>query len=287
MGNGETRIGDARGKFAWVIRDGRPIDEANWTDGRILLSNKRLILVGQNGKRNLALDAISDLGDRFDVNQSIARVSNYVSLRCDEDVLLVAPNDIEAFEPALYTALLDSQVVLVRHPAVEGGVMQDTEWSKARVKPDEEGLNVAMADGEFLPIELAQIGGVDRTERSVLDEERAVVEVEHAEESTSVQTYFAGPDRLTSFIQSFLAKGEEQTSADLDLEEADKEVLMALYSGVSPFEIPDFTGLDVEQVEERFDWLVEREVLEEVRTRSEVTLTARGRNLASEAIDGN
>jgi helix-turn-helix protein len=60
---------------------------------------------------------------------------------------------------------------------------------------------------------------------------------------------------------------------------------MALYSGVSPFEIPSFLGMDVDDVEETFERLVELEVVEEVRIRREVALNSRGRNIASEAMN--
>ncbi|MFC7057971.1 hypothetical protein [Halovenus salina] len=59
---------------------------------------------------------------------------------------------------------------------------------------------------------------------------------------------------------------------------------MALYSGVSPFQIPDFVGLDVETVEEIYDELIEAGVLQEKRVRRDVQLKARGRNIASEAM---
>ncbi|MFC7195726.1 hypothetical protein ACFQL4_15650 [Halosimplex aquaticum] len=62
------------------------------------------------------------------------------------------------------------------------------------------------------------------------------------------------------------------------------EVLMALYSGVSPFEIPDFVGMDVEDVEAVFDRLVEEGILREKRVRRDVRLKARGRNIASDVI---
>jgi helix-turn-helix protein len=60
---------------------------------------------------------------------------------------------------------------------------------------------------------------------------------------------------------------------------------MALYSGVSPFQIPEFVGLDVEEVEETFDQLIEQGILEKQRVRREVQLKARGRHIASEATD--
>ncbi len=64
----------------------------------------------------------------------------------------------------------------------------------------------------------------------------------------------------------------------------EKEVLMALYTGVSSFEIPDFLGMDVDRVEEIFERLIELDVLKEVRKRREVSLKTRGRNIASESI---
>jgi helix-turn-helix protein len=59
---------------------------------------------------------------------------------------------------------------------------------------------------------------------------------------------------------------------------------MALHSGVSPFDIPEFVGADVERVEEIFDDLVEYDVIQVERERTEVALTAQGRQVAGEAI---
>jgi helix-turn-helix protein len=60
---------------------------------------------------------------------------------------------------------------------------------------------------------------------------------------------------------------------------------MALYSGVSPFQIPDFVDMDIDRIEDIFDELIQAGVLEEVRTRREVALKARGRHIATEAMD--
>ena len=40
---------------------------------------------------------------------------------------------------------------------------------------------------------------------------------------------------------------------ELEHTDAERQVLMALSSGVSPLEIPDFVGMDVAEVEEVFD----------------------------------
>ena len=60
---------------------------------------------------------------------------------------------------------------------------------------------------------------------------------------------------------------------------------MALYSGVSPFEMADFVGTDVKEVEEIYQKLLDAGAVDRVRERTEVTLNAKGRNLASEAMN--
>jgi helix-turn-helix protein len=69
----------------------------------------------------------------------------------------------------------------------------------------------------------------------------------------------------------------------VDLTDEQTEVVVALYSGVSPFRIPDFVGMDVDRVESIYDDLAEAGILEKRRTRREVKLQARGRHIAGEA----
>lgn len=285
MSQEETKIADTKGRFVQVERDGRPLDDASWTNGRILLSNKRLILAGGDQKETIPLGNVTEMGGRYDVNQDIAQVSEYLSFRIGEDdVFLVAAAEAESFETGVFKAYLDQRVVLAKHPAVEGGVVQDTQWQKARLKISQGELGVALAGGTFVLIELDDIGKMESSRRTVKGKERGVLEVEHSEEGTSVETHFSANNRICSVLETLVQKGEEQTETSIDLSETEKEVLMALYSGVSPFDIPDFIGLEVDRVEEIFERLVELEVVEEVRKRHEVALNARGRNIASDTI---
>ncbi|WP_435067242.1 CheF family chemotaxis protein [Haloplanus sp. C73] len=288
MSEGERKIVDTRGKFTQVVKDGRELNDAEWTGGRILLSNKRLILASNSGKRTIPLSEVESLEGRTDVNQLVAKVSGYVSLQlASNDVVLISAEDSESFERMLYRALLDRTVVLAQHPAVEGGVVTDAEWEKARLKIEENAVALAVADGSFVEIELDDIGSMETNERSVNDEKRRVIEVEHSEEGTSVQTYISGSSRRCTILETLLEKGESQSEIGVDLSERQNEVLMALYSGVSPFEIPDFLGMDVDEVEDVYDRLIELDVVEEIRVRREVALNARGRNIASEAMNDN
>jgi helix-turn-helix protein len=283
---GEHKIADTQGKFLQVVKNGRKLNDPDWTSGRILLSNKRLVLAGSSGKRSIPLSDVKGLKGRYDVNQAVASVSDYLSVEFDNNVVLIGTSiDIEAFETDVYGALLNQEMILTQHPAVEGGVVQDTDWEKARVKIDEGLVNVAIASGTFVAIELDDIGSVERATRTVEGEHRTVLEVEHTQGDTSVQTYISGETRRCALLESLFLKGERKNEGGVELDEVEKEVLMALYSGVSSFEIPDFLGMDVDEVEEIFERLIEVNVLEEVRKRREVSLKTRGRNVASESIN--
>ena len=283
----ETKVADTRGQFLRALRDGRELNDATWANGRILLSNRRLVLAGTGGKRTFPLSAIDRVGGRFDVNQRVATVSDYLALQFDggNDVVLVAPAEHEEFEMKLYDALLSSTKFLIRHPAVEGGVVQDTEWEVGRVKVGVDAASLATAAGTFVEVRLDDIGDTEMGRRTVQDEQREVIEVEHSDEGTSVETYISAPERAVGILRSLLRIGDEQTETALDLSHQDKQVLMALYSGVSPFDIPDFLGIDVDQVEDLFVRLIDHDVLDEVRVRHEVELNARGRSIAADAID--
>jgi len=291
MSEGETTLADQRGKFTQVVTDGRKVPDVEWIGGRILLSNKRLVLASSEGKRTIPLAKIGTIKGRQDAAQPLAQVSSYLSLQVGNDVTLVAPKRHEAFERALYEAVLDQQAVAVKHPAVEGGVVQSTGWEKGRLTVEFDGeaasgtVALAAADGQFVEIEIDDVGVVEETEGTVFGDERAVVEAAHTDEGTAVETHVSGSSQTVSVLASLLRKGEQKNTTDVTLSDEESEVLMALYSGVSPFQIPDFVGMEVDRVGEIYDQLIDEGILEEKRVRREVTLKARGRHIASEAMD--
>jgi len=285
MSKSERKLLDTTGRFTQVVRDGNKMNDIDWTDGRILLSNRRLVLAGTEGKRTLQLSRVDRIEGRYDVNRTIAQVTDYVSVRIGTDVYLVSTGESESFERLLHKTILDGEIVLVKHPAIEGGVVQDVSWRKARVKIDEDAVNLAIEDGSFVQIEIEDVGTIDQGERTVKSKERPVLEAEHTVDGTSVETYLSGNQKHCSVLSSVLERGAEQNSSSIDLSKDETEVLMALYSGVSSFEVPEFLDMDPDDVEEIYERLIELDVLQEVRIRREVALKPRGRNIASESMN--
>ena len=284
MSNGERTLADQQGKFTQVVKDGNKVPDVEWIPGRILLSDKRIVLASNQGKRTIPLSKVSTIRTRDNASQPFANVTSYLSLQVGNDVTLVAPNDHEEFEHELYSAVLDGEVVITKHPAVEGGVIQDAEWQKGRMAVDEDQIGLALADGKFVEVEVDDVGDLSRNRGDVLDTERLFIEVEHTVGNTAVETHISGNQRHVNILAGLLGSNQATDPEDVELSEREQEVLMALYSGVSPFQIPQFVGMDVETVEQIYDQLIEQGILEIERERREVELKARGRNVASEAM---
>ena len=285
--SGEHALVDAKGKFVQVVKDGRKRNDIEWLPGRILLSNKRLVLATNEGKRTIALSKVTSV-TASQMNQQLAQVDSYVKLQAGRDVWLVSAKGSEQFEDELYSTLLDQIVVLVKHPAVKGGVVQETGWEKARFKLDEEAedtINLAISSGTFVELDIDDVGTVEAKQKTVRGDERPLLEVEHTIDGTSVETHISGSPRHVSLIEGLVRQGEQRNAADdVDLSDDEVQVLMALYSGISPFKIPDFVDMDIDEVEDVYDRLMEADILEPVRTRREVQLEARGRSIAGDAI---
>ena len=284
MSSSEKKIEDTQGKYLRAVKNGQELKDAEWQQCRVILTNERIVLAA-DGKIVVPLEDIDEMGERFDVNQNVASEGTYSTLYLGDDVLLVTTPNHETFETNFYRAILDGAVIYVKHPAVVGGVVQGMEWQRGRLKVTDETVRMVLEDGQKFVIDRDDIGGFESDERTVAGEEQNVLEVEHSdEEGRSVETHLSGREHHLSVLKQLLEEGAERNRADLDLEPTERRVVMALYSGVSPFAISDFVGIDVEKVEEIYDRLIELEVIEVVRERKEVSLTAQGRKVAGEAM---
>jgi helix-turn-helix protein len=280
----EKKIEDTQGKYLHAVKNGQEITDATWQQCRVVLTDERLALAA-DGTLSIPLTGIDQMGERYDVNQEAASETEYSALYVDDDVVLVTTADHEAFETNFYRAFLDGAVVFVKHPAVVGGVVQGAEWQRGRLKVTRDTVRMVLEDGQKFVIDRDDIGELETDEQAVAGEQRSIIEVEHADdEGTSMETHISGREHHLSVLGQLLREGAERTRADLDLDPIERRVVMALYSGVSPFAISDFVGIDVEKVEEIYDRLVELDVIEVVRERSDVSLTPQGRKVAGEEL---
>ena len=281
----EHRILETAGQFTVAVKNGQELSDFSWSEGRILLSNRRVILTSDAGNRTIPLSDLTGISGAAGASKSIGALSTYLNLWLGEDMLVVSAEDHVEFRHGLYSTLIGESVLKAKHPAVEGGVIQDEPWEQARLSVEPEALTATLQSGTRVALRLPEISSVATEERTVADTKRRIIAVSHAVDGRNIETHLTGPPQTQLFAKSFLKHGERGNEIDTELEPGEEAVLMALYSGVSPFEIPAFVGQDVEDVEETFERLIELDIVDEVRTRREVTLNSRGRNIASEAMN--
>ncbi|MFB6142579.1 MAG: CheF family chemotaxis protein [Halorientalis sp.] len=286
MARDERQIGDFRGKFSRPVSNARERQDAAWTRGRIVLSNRRLVFAHGDDDLQIPLAGIEGVGGRFDVTQAIASEGEYLALELPDDVVLVhADDDHEAFEMAFFRAALDHRSFFVNHPAKEGGLIQDADWVRCRLQIGADAIEIATTDGRFVGIDLDDVGTYASSTATVREESYDVLEVEHSRGDISVETHVAGSDHHVGVLEALISDRNEDTTTDLELSETEEQVVTALYSGVAPFDVPDFLDLDVDEVEAIYERLLDHDVVDEIRVRREVSLNARGRSIASDVTE--
>ncbi|WP_135663800.1 CheF family chemotaxis protein [Halorhabdus rudnickae] len=283
MSEEERKLLDAAGDYRYAVRDGERVAESDWQSCRVVLTDKRLVLAADGSNRSIPHGKVI-IPD--DPGEFVDDTAGEIPIRIGSNVIVVSTPDAEDITLAYCRANLAGAVLLVRHPAVVGGVVQDdAEWTKARFLVDDESFSLQYPDGQQVACAFEDVGTVDVESRTVMDSQRRVVEIEHTDpEGRSVETYLSGTERHTSVLGTLFEQIVDARDGEYELSETESQVLMALYSGVSPFEMADFVGISVDEVEEIYQRLLTLGAVDEVRTRTEVTLNAQGRNMASEAM---
>jgi helix-turn-helix protein len=287
MSEGEQKLVDTAGDYLYAVRDGQPLSDPDWQSCRIVLTNERLILSTSGGKQAIPHSKITVGTEDETLLPEQFQDTAATPLRIGTNVILVDAQQFDDFEQEYCRAALHDEVILVKYPAIVGGVVQEeAEWSKARFRLDDEEISLGLPGNETVSFPLEDVGTIETGTQQVMGESRRVVQVEHTDEQgRSVETHFSGVEWHSRALSSLLTNIIEQRGDDYELTPTENQVLMALYSGVSPFEMADFVGIDVDEVEEIYQKLLEVGAVDKVRERTEVTLNAEGRNLASEAMN--
>ncbi len=287
MSEGEHKLVDTSGDYCYAVRDGEPLPDADWRSCRIVLTDQRLVLANSSGKQAVPHGRISLVDDAGDRVPATIETAGATALGIGGNLILIDAQGIDDFESQYCRATLHDEVILVRHPAVVGGVVQEEAgWGKARFRFEEDHITLGLPGNRTTRFPIDDVGRIETETATVQGEERTVVRVEHTDdEGRSVESHFSGTDAHTRALERLLTIVIEDREGDYELSDTESQVLMALYSGVSPFEIADFVGIEVDEVEEIYQHLLEIGAVDKVRERTEVTLNAQGRNMASEAMN--
>jgi len=228
--------------------------------GRILLSEKRLVLAADEGKVTVPLSAIfdvavgqvpDDLGDFFDSTVTVAFEKGgnrmVAAIEADDD-------KIEKFTTVLFKAVLNGTDVTVKHPARVGGRVTDAEFTPAKLFLRPSTVRFRRSD-DTVDVDLSTVSGFERTTRDINGTDQAVLAVRHLNSGQAALSLAAmDSPRKMSILGRYLRLEYSDLMADLEdvtLSGDQIELLVAVYStgpGVSLANVLDMESSQLTMV---------------------------------------
>ena len=207
--------------------------------GRILLSERRLVLAADEGKVTIPLSSIfdvsvgtvpDDLGDFFNATVTVAFERNdrrmVAAIEADDE-------KIEKFTTVLFKAILNGTDMTVKHPARVGGRVAGESFEPAKLFLKPQAVEFTLADGS-VGVDLATVIDFDRLTREVNGADQPVLAVKHTPSGRTLTTLAATQSsRKMSILGRYLRREYSDLMADLEdvsLSETEVEILIAIYS---------------------------------------------------------
>jgi len=94
----ENKISDTTGKFTVAVKNGTQVDQVSWLEGRIILSDQRLILLGDSGQLAIDFSDITGLSGQKQPDRSLAALSDYMRVELGSDVVIIVPEKVRVVQ---------------------------------------------------------------------------------------------------------------------------------------------------------------------------------------------
>lgn len=280
----ESVVADFEARFAVDRAPAEPVR------GRVLLSERRLVLAHGDGKVTVPVSNVFDVAVG-DVPQAVSEFFDdtvTVGYRDDGDrraVFIEAEKGaVDRFSRLLYKVILDGTTVAVAHPTRVGGRVTDADAVRARVRLRADGVTCHCEDGR-VDVDLDEVVHFERERRTVDGTSRQVISLRHLDGGRTVTTELSLPsrDRL-NVLGRYLRREYGDLIAevrDVELSRDEKEVLVGIYSGGSGVDLAGLLGIEPGRLSMVLNRLVEKGLIVDGE---ETSLTATGRIAVSDRI---
>jgi len=267
--------------------------------GRVLMSERRLVLVTSDTKTTVPIASIFDIAvgqvppeveEFFDYTVMVGYVED---TRRKTTVIGGDRETIEKFSLLLFRAVLNGSVARITHPAKVGGRVMDTPERRSGLHLDYEsvwfkGGDVADAEDGPLSIDLASVVFFEVVERSDgTDGTDLVLSVQHVEDGQTVTSEITMASRRKMNILGrylrLIYHWIEADVRDIDVEEHELEVLVGLYSTNEGIDLASLLDVDEAELEVRLESLHEDGLITDAER--PVDLTPQGRFIVNEEFE--
>ena len=260
--------------------------------GRVILSQKRLVFASSDGRTTVRLSDVFDvvvgqvrpeLADYFDDTVAIA----YRSLGEPRTAVLEADAEkVSRFRTVLFKALLGGATVRIKHPAKIGGRYTDVGAREAKVRL--RAGAVCFYDTEApLRIDLSSITHFEKTDRTINDRTRPALNVQYMQDGQAITTEIVmSSSRRMNLLGRYLRFEYSdllEEVNELDISEAETELLVAIYSGAGGGHLAGVVDKDPSTVTMLLNTLEEKGLVGS--TDGGTHLTSMGRLAVSERVE--
>mgnify|MGYP000209321145 CR=1 FL=1 len=283
----ESTIADFVARF--LPDSNRQVDP---TKGRVVLSQKRLVLVSGDGRTTIPLADVFDvvvghvpvgLSKFFDDTVAIAYA------RRDDRMTAIVEADgetITRFRTVLFKALLQGCSVSVRHPAQIGGRRTGAAAQTGELRLREGAVRLVGLE-EPLTIELSAVTHFSRVDRTMDGETRPTLEVQFTDAGRTItsEIVLSTPRRM-NLLGRYLRLEYSNLAAeirDIELPDSEVQLLTAIYSGADLGDLSGVLGMESSSVMMLVNSIEEKGLL--VTSEEGTTLTSLGRLAVSDRVE--
>lgn len=260
--------------------------------GRVLLSQRRLVLATEDAKTTVPLSSVFDIAVGTVPNDLRSFFSDTVTLAYSDGgarntaVVEGKPDHMERFTGVLFKALLRNVTVTVRHPAKVGGRVTDT--------PDRT-ASVTLSSGEIgftdcvdpFTVDLSTVIDYERTDRTLGGKTRPTLVFRHVPETQTVTSLATVPNERALNVLGRYIKLEYGDAMDeveaFDPTEEQLEVLVSIYSAGGEAGIADLVTGDAATTSLIVDSLREEGLVVDAETGT--ALTRQGRMVVTTYLE--
>ncbi|AEC52056.1 hypothetical protein PNA2_1141 [Pyrococcus sp. NA2] len=239
----------------------------------------------------------------------------------EENLLIYDEKKFNEFVHKVFEVLINGKSVMLQLARIVGGAINmESKWEEgwlrvvrvksARTQRTERSIVVITKDKRpvsiFSDLEDIEIEEVDMNGKKV-----KAWKIRHFHIDQSVTSYLYIPDKKVQlFVLRYLLKYNptmlefimkisddfptlksefqeimEKELKELEsLDEMEKQILVALYSGINPLELHQFLGLSEKEIEEIYDRMIDKGLLKIVMIRKIVDLTNEGRKIVNKLL---
>ena len=293
LSNGETLVVDFVANF---VAGGNASFEP--VEGRVLMSTGRLILATTSARTVVPLTSVYDIAvgqvppevaEFFDHTVMIGYV---VEGRRRTTVIGGDADTIERFSLILFRAVLSNSETLVKHPARVGGRVREVPYKTTGLELASDAVSFPGGDtiregDEPFEIDLASVVFFEVTERTIDDESRLVLSVQHVVGGQTVTTEVSLPSRRRMNVLGRYLRlryhSIKSSVREVDIDEPELEVLVGLYSSGGQVDLGALLDVEDAELDARLELLEEEGLVDEAS--STCSLTPEGRFVVNEEIE--